>query len=268
MTSDLESPMSAEFDTVAEWTAQVAASLGPDYFIPAGCRGSGNPLSLDWLLTSLRVRSNEVMLDVGAGVGGPAAYATERTGVRPILIDPERGACRAARRLFGAAVVEADARVLPFADAVIDVLWCLGVLCTASGEPEQLAMLRELRRVVPAAGRIGLLAFTATSERLDDPPVGNHFPTSGRLAALIGQAGLRVADQASPDDLAPPPRDWSDRIAAVDRELDRRFGRTPQLAAAHAQSRRIGRLLGSGQVAPQLLLLRPRARPGPAGAES
>ena len=35
--------MSAEFDTVADWTARVALDLGPDYRIPAGCRGSGNP---------------------------------------------------------------------------------------------------------------------------------------------------------------------------------------------------------------------------------
>ena len=35
--------MQAEFDTVAEWTAQVAADLGPEYHVPAGCRGSGSP---------------------------------------------------------------------------------------------------------------------------------------------------------------------------------------------------------------------------------
>jgi SAM-dependent methyltransferase len=250
--------MSAEFDTVAEWRAQVAASLGSAYFIPASCRGSGNPSSLDWLLDAMRVRESDVMLDVGAGVGGPAAYAGRRTGVRPILVDPEDGACQAARRLFGAPVVQADAKMLPFAGASIDVLWCLGVLCTVSTEPEQLAMLRELRRVVSPAGRIGLLAFTATSGRLDHPPSGNHFPTSGRLAALIRRAGLDIGDQVSPDDLPPPPRDWSDRIAVVDRELDRHFGRTPQLTVANARQHRIGQLLDSGQLASRLVVLWPR----------
>ena len=39
--------MDAEFDTVAEWTAQVVEELGPEYHIPAACRGSGSPRALD-----------------------------------------------------------------------------------------------------------------------------------------------------------------------------------------------------------------------------
>ena len=44
MTGDVGDPMAAEFDTVAEWTAQVAADLGPEYYVPAACRGSGQPV--------------------------------------------------------------------------------------------------------------------------------------------------------------------------------------------------------------------------------
>ena len=50
MTRDADDPMEAEFDTVAAWTAEVAADLGPEYFVPAACRGSGKPAALDWLL--------------------------------------------------------------------------------------------------------------------------------------------------------------------------------------------------------------------------
>ena len=39
-------PMRAEFDTVAYWTAEVAVELGPEYFIPAACRGSSSPATL------------------------------------------------------------------------------------------------------------------------------------------------------------------------------------------------------------------------------
>src|SRR5262249_19512136 len=46
VTGDVADPMEAEFDTVAEWTAQVAADLGPEYYIPAACRGSGLPVAL------------------------------------------------------------------------------------------------------------------------------------------------------------------------------------------------------------------------------
>jgi hypothetical protein len=119
MTRDLDDPMEAEFDTVAEWTARVAASLGPEYYIPAACRGSGQPAVLDWLLERLGPRPGEVMIDVGAGLGGPAVYAAHRTGVQPVLVEPEPDACRAAARLFGAPIVQADATALPFGGATV-----------------------------------------------------------------------------------------------------------------------------------------------------
>src|SRR5690348_18249062 len=108
--SDTDDPMTAEFDTVAEWTAQVAADLGPEYYVPAACRGSGQPAALDWLLDGLRPGPDDLMLDVGAGVGGPAAYAAGKTGGRPVLAEPEPGPCRAAARPFGPPVVQAEDR--------------------------------------------------------------------------------------------------------------------------------------------------------------
>jgi SAM-dependent methyltransferase len=260
--SDTGDPMTAEFDTVAEWTAQVAADLGPEYYVPAACRGSGQPVALDWLLDGLRPGPDDLMLDVGAGVGGPAAYAAGKTGVRPVLAEPEPGACRAAARLFGLPVVQADATALPFATGSADKAWCLGVLCTASGPDAQLAMLRELRRVVRPGlpqPRIGLLVYLAETPRLDDPPQGNHFPDSAGLHALLDRAGLDVEAVADAQQLPDPPARWADRTAAVERELRRRFGATPQLAAAAEQSARIGKLLRKGQLTSQVLLVRTTA---------
>jgi SAM-dependent methyltransferase len=255
MSRDPGDPMEAEFDTVAEWTAQVAADLGPEYYIPAACRGSGQPVALDWLLDGLGPAPGELLLDVGAGVGGPAAYAAARTGVRPVLAEPEPDACRAAARLFGFPVVQADATALPFAAGAVRMAWCLGVLCTMSGPDAQLAMLRELRRVVRPGGRIGLLVYLAVTGTLDDPPRGNHFPTSTGLHALLGRADLDVTAVADSEDMPAPPASWHDRTAAVERELQRRFGAAPQLQAANEQSHRIGRLLSSGQLTSQVLLL-------------
>jgi len=255
MTRDADDPMEAEFDTVAEWTAQVAADLGPEYFVPAACRGSGQPVALDWLLTGLRAGPGDLLLDVGAGIGGPAAYAVDRTGVRVVLVEPEPDACRAAARLFGAPVIQADATALPFADGAAGLAWCLGVLCTAPGREAQLAMLLQMRRVVRPGGRIGLLVYLAVTGELDDPPEGNHFPTSTDLHSLIRGADLDVLAVADSEDMPQPPASWQERTAAVERELERRFGRTPQLAAATGQSRRIGHLLEVGQLTSQVLLL-------------
>lgn len=249
-------PMEAEFDTVAEWTARVAQSLGPQYRIPAACRGSGRPSALDWLLAGLDPQPGDLMIDIGAGLGGPSAYAAERTGVRPVLAEPEPAACRAAARLFGTPVVQADATALPFADGSASHAWCLGVLCTASGPQAQLAMLRELRRVLRPSGRAGLLVFLATTDRLDNPPEGNHFPSRAQLTALLREAGLTETAVADPASLPAPDACWEERTAAVEDELRHRFGGAPPLVTALEQSERIGRLLHCGELVSQVIRLR------------
>jgi len=252
-------PMDAEFDTVASWTAEVAESLGPQYRIPAACRGSGQPSALDWLLAGLAPGPGDLMIDVGAGLGGPSAYAAERTGVRPVLAEPEPSACRGAARLFGNPVIQADATDLPFADGVAAHAWCLGVLCTAGGRDAQQALLGELRRVLRPSGRAGLLVFLATRDRLDHPPEGNHFPSRAQLTAMLGTAGLTETAAADPGSLPAPSACWQERTAAVEDELQRRFANAPPLAAAQEQSHRIGDLLRSGELVSQLIQV---CRPG------
>ena len=243
--------MKAEFDTVAAWTADVALDLGPEHHLPAGCRGSGSPGALRWLLDRLAVTAADRMLDVGAGVGGPAAFAAAEVGVAPVLSEPEAGACRAARRLFDLPVVQA-ATELPFAAASFDVVWSLGVLCTV---PDQPRLLAELRRVLRPQGRVGLLVFVAAGP-LPEQPVGNDFPTQDRLDALLAGAGLRVENSASAADFAGAPPLWQQHADAVDAELERRHGDDPAWRTAEQQSGVIGRLLAAGDLAGTLLVAR------------
>jgi ubiquinone/menaquinone biosynthesis C-methylase UbiE len=247
-------PMSAEFDTVAEWTARVARDLGPDFHIPAGCRGSGNPAALDWLIDGLELTADDTLLDCGAGVGGPAAYAAKARTVRPVLVEPEGGACRAARSLFGFPVAQATASALPLGDQTVDAAWSLGVLCTTS---DQLALLTELRRVVRPPGRIGLLVFVAqTSLSQDQQPEGNHFPTEDSLRRLLDDAGLRVADRLATADLPEIPAEWQAGVDTVEDELRRRYGHDDAWQVAEQQSGQMGRLLGDGLVLGEILSLR------------
>jgi SAM-dependent methyltransferase len=250
-------PMDAEFDTVAQWTAQVALDLGPEYEIPAACRGSGQPELLDWLLHRLAPRPGEILLDVGAGLGGPAAYAARQAAVQPVLVEPEPGACRAAARLFGAPTIQADATDLPLASGTVTLAWCLGVLCTLPGLAAQLQLLDELRRILAAdGGRAGMLVFLAETAVLRHPPRDNHFPSSTQLHQLFKQAHLDPVDVADFRDLTEPPPDWARRVETVERELHRRYGHRPELIEADDQSARIGDLLSSGQLTAQVILLR------------
>jgi len=243
--------MQAEFDTVAGWTADVALDLGPDYFLPAACRGSGSPSALRWLLQRLRPSAGDEMLDCGAGVGGPSAFAQAETGILPLLSEPEYEACRAAQRLFGFPVVQARAP-LPFRTAAFDLAWSLGVLCTVA---DQDGFLAELVRVLRPAGRLGLLVFVAAGP-IEEQPEGNNFLAPDALRALLSRHGLTVEDSASVGDFAAEPTEWQQRSAAVEDELRRRHDGDPRWVAAAVQADIIGRLLADGRVTGELLMTR------------
>ena len=248
--------MAAEFDTVAAWTAQVALDLGPEHHIPAGCRGSGGPAALHWFLDRLRPEPGTTFLDVGAGVGGPAGFAAQEAGVAPVLTEPQRGACRAARRLFGLPVVQAGS-ALPVRDAAVSSGWCLGVLCTVEDQP---GLVRELRRVLAPEARFGLLVYVAARADVPNAPEGNHFPTADRLAALVDDAGLVVEQSAHLADFAVAPPLWQHRVDVVEAELERRHGADGRFRTAERQSSRLGRLIAAGEVRGTMLVVRPAVR--------
>lgn len=255
---DTEAPdaeaMAAEFDVVAEWTAEAATDLGPDHFLPAGCRGSGSPASLRWLIDRLAVRRTDRMLDCGAGVGGPAAFAAAEVGVTPVLTDPQPGACRAAHRLFGGLPVVQAGSDLPFRADSFDVVWSLGVLCTVSDQPRLLA---ECHRVLAPQGRLGLLVFVAQIEPLTEPPAGNSFPSRAGLETLLSATGFRVQSSTTIPEFPAAPAHWQDRAGAVEAELARRHGDDPIWLTAAEQASRMGRLLNDGELVGTMVTARP-----------
>ena len=248
-------PMDAEFGTVAVWTADVATDLDPAYRIAAGCRGSGSPGAMRWLLDHLRPEPGQTFLDCGAGVGGPAAFAARESGVRPLLTDLELGACRAARSLFGLPALQAGSR-LPVATGVIGVGWSLGVLCTVDDQP---AFLAEIRRVLEPQARFALIVYCAAhpGELRLEPPQGNTFPTVQALDDLLDRASLRVLSSGWTDDFAALPAEWQEAMATVQAELDRRHGDDPRWQTAKEQSSRMGSLLEAREVRGRLLVLQP-----------
>jgi SAM-dependent methyltransferase len=234
--------MEAEFGTVAGWTEEAVRTLGPEYAIPAGCRGSGSEGALRWLADRLAVEAGTHFLDAGAGVGGPAGWLRAERGLRPVCAEPMAEAVRACRRLFGLPSLVAVSQHLPFADGAFDAAWCLGVLCTTS---DKAGALRELRRTMADDARLGLLVFVA-DEPLPPPlPEGNEFPSEVELRRLLADAGFRMEDSADAD-LGDSPDEWTCRADAVEAEVARRHGVEPAFRQAEEQSRRVGRLLADG----------------------
>ncbi len=193
------------------------------------------------------------LLDCGAGVGSPVAYAVRSRSVVPVLAEPEAGACRAAKRLFGYPVVRADASALPMPDSSFDAAWSLGVLCTM---PDQLALLTELRRTVRPGGPIGLLAFVIHRGIPRDELAENHFPTPDGLLELVQDSSLRVEQWLGTAELPGIPESWNQRIDTVTRELADRHEHTRAWQLAERQGSRIGRLLEDGTLTGEMLVLR------------
>lgn len=253
--------MEAEFDDVPGWTAEAVERLGPGHAVPAACRGSASPAALDWLSEHCDLREGTVLVDVGGGMGGPAAYAREHGGARAFVVDPMPGACRAAQRLFGMPAVVGTGGRLPIAAAVADAVWCVGVLCTTT---EKLQLLREIRRVLKPGGRVGLFVLLATTAVAADAPEGNDFPTDDDLVRLSAAAGLRITDAVDLADLPPAPGAWRDRITAVDEAVREQHGHEPPWRTAQEQERLLTRLLEDGRLRGRLLAAE-IARPQPAG---
>ncbi|MBN9107401.1 MAG: class I SAM-dependent methyltransferase [Pseudonocardia sp.] len=251
-------PMDAEFDVMPRWVAEAVATLGTGHAVPAACRGSVGPAGLAWLAEHTHVGPGTVLVDVGGGMGGPAAWARQECGAAPVVVEPQPGACAAAHRMFDLPVVVATGTALPVADDAAAAVWCLGVLCTTTAKAR---LLRELRRIVAPGGLLGLYALVARGEVVD-PPEGNEFPTDVEVAALLTAAGLDARHALDVDGLPDEPRDWADRADAVDDLVHARHGDDPSWRRMQEQEARLARLMRSGAIAARLVVAR---RPGPEG---
>lgn len=241
--------MVAEFDDLAGWTADAVEQLGGRHAIPAACRGSSNPAALAWLAEACDLSPGTRLLDVGAGAGGPAAWAAERFGVRPVLLEPMPTACRAAARLFGLPVITADGRRIPLRTGSVDAAWCLGVLCTVE---DKAALLRELHRVLRPGASLGLMVVVAASAGTALPvPEGNHFPAQRELVSLLDATGFDLLEQSRLPDTAP--LSWSRRVEQVAEVIATRHRDDRARVLADRQAERFTHLFATGQISTQLI---------------
>jgi len=236
----------SEFNHVARWTADELQGRDQTSVLAGASRGSGSPSALAWLAESLAFADDLRLLDVGSGLGGPAAWASARYGVSPVGVEPMDGAALGASQLFAMPTVVGGAEALPIASATFDVAWTLGVLDTVENPK---AALVEIRRCLVDDGRIGVLGYVADQPiRPADIPEGNRFPTTAELVADLASAKFAVVDWVASAVLANAPLDWSLRQARLDQVLSRDHAEDPRWHQAKENEAAFAALLDDGRV--------------------
>ena len=109
--------------------------------------------------------SSDRVLDVGAGLGGPARLLARNYDCHVTAVDITPEYCAIARWLNEATslanrvdVVQADALALPFADRTFDVIWSQHAQMNVK---EKRRLYAEARRVVKDGGRLAIWDVTA-----------------------------------------------------------------------------------------------------------
>jgi len=170
------------------------------------------------------IERGERVLDVGAGLGGPARHLAAEFGAEVVGADLTPEYCEVARLLTERAGLEdsvsfhlADALELPFDDGEFDVVWTQHA---AMNIPDKERLYGELGRVLRQGGRLALYDVTA------GPGGQVHFPvpwatgpelsflaTPDELRRLVEASGLEIVAWR---DVSAPAADWfRERLAAV-----------------------------------------------------
>jgi len=155
------------------------------------------------LLDTLEIRKRMKVLDLGAGIGGPARVLASRHDARVTALDLTPALCeanRALNRLVGLSrrikVVEGDAADLPFEDASFDRV--LTVHASMNIERKR-AMYREVHRVLKPGGRFGFYDIVAGIAGPPDYPMPwagdpaySFLVPPATMQAIAEEVGLRT----------------------------------------------------------------------------
>lgn len=209
--SDALATVSAALDRLAPDGRRLTLGdlAGFDHFHTAG------PLATERMADVLAPAADDVVLDAGAGVGGPARYLADRYGCRVIGVDltplfVDVGRLLSRRTGFDDRV---DLRVgditnLELDDGSVDHVWTQHVAMNIADRPRLYA---ELRRVLRTGGRFALFDVVdgGGGELLlpvpwATEPEHSHLVDRDELRRLLVDAGFRIdIDEDPAADLLP-----------------------------------------------------------------
>ncbi len=174
-------------------------------------------LRLDRSLTAfgerLRRHPPARVLDLGCGPGRDVRFLSEM-GFRALGLDRSAGMLGEARRRVEAPFVQADMRVLPFADGSFDGVWaCASLLHVPRAEAP--AVLAEIKRVLEH-GHLFLAVKRGEGEtwvETEHGPVFFAYYHPAEIELLVDRAGLRVLEQWESPDQAGREHPWFHLVA-------------------------------------------------------
>jgi ubiquinone/menaquinone biosynthesis C-methylase UbiE len=148
------------------------------------------------------VTAGSRVIDVGAGIGGPARALARHFGAHVTAAEPTGRFAALARTLTERSglgtqvtVVQTDGSTLPFPDGSFDLAWTQAVWQSVEGKH---ALAVEIRRVLAARGRLAMFELVGDGRDLHFPvpwgngPADSFVPTEPELRKLLENAGLQV----------------------------------------------------------------------------
>lgn len=159
------------------------------------------------------ISPGERVLDVGAGIGGPARTLATHLGARVTALDPTRRFCQLNEELCRRSrldghvhVVYGDARSMPLGDSEYDVVWTQAVWPSVDDKP---AMLNEMHRVLKDDGRLALYEVVGAPAGGDlhypvpwaNTPAESFLVSAQELRRLAESTGFAVREWIEPPDL-------------------------------------------------------------------
>jgi len=196
----------------------------------------GGLAAVDVLARRARVGAASRVLDVCAGLGGPARFLASRRGSSVVALELHAGRAAGAARLnrlvkqTRVTVVRADAAALPFPAGAFDACLSQEALLHVADKP---AVLRECHRVLVPGGRLAFtdwIAFPRLAnrerQRLWEWMAATTVQTLEGYRVLLGRAGFTAVEA---EDLS---ADWRAIVRkrielhrALRPEREARFGR-------------------------------------------
>jgi ubiquinone/menaquinone biosynthesis C-methylase UbiE len=243
--------LETEFGIYSEWLAQAVAKLGPTQTIPVACRGTGKPDLFRRIGEDLHITAESLVLDVGSGLGGPAAWLMAEKGCRVVGIDLMEAEVRASSQLFpDLATVVARAEELPWRPGSFSAAWALGVIEMVQ---EKERVVSEIARVLKKGGRAAFYGFFATDRTIEHLPSANRFQPLRDLLDLLNVNRLRVV-KTYRSEPTPPPPEWRLAVEKVRAQVRSQHAGDSRLILAETQVGAFNWLRNQGQISDWIVI--------------